>query len=659
MEARISSSSVLPVTGAVLGASAAAGVWSAAYTIDSGLTLLALGFSHAVLGGFLGMGLAIRGRVNGLGGFLYSTALLIAGAAVLGAMAPSVAGFSSLGRFSILGILAVVMAGAIIGWARSPLGNALLGLAAFAGLASFLLLPLPIIAPQAMELSPLQIESDAPLSRVAVIGIDGGDWSVIDPMIQSGELPTISGLVQRGTRGVLRSIDPMYSPVVWTSILSGMMPAQHRIRDWYSATARNRKVPLLWEIVAAAGESAIALNVPGSWPPLPFPRSIVAGFPIPRLIVSETSGSGQFFGKIVGASDHDSVVPTVVRSGKRGSVPLGRGQIMAGTSVRHPVVEEADPRHWLVEKTDSIELELVGALSDVGPLQLETQGQKITLRLGEWTPWLDVEAGGYPAFLRIRRLESGDLYITPPFQSPNKPRFNFITGDVTATDVAPDDRYVVEGVGWKAVGDPSVRSAVAEHLEQVSALRVRAAQTLAGHPWKLFGFIFTLTDRISHGYWEASNASAQESQSPNEPGEAVREAYRLVDRDLGLLLDEYGSDVTVFISSDHDFQSDRVHEGGTHPKEGIFLASGPGVYASDEMLELSVYDIAPTILAGLGLPVANDMSSDAFVDLFDSPPLPRVIESYGQKVPDPATGLTPDRIDASTEEQLRSLGYIE
>jgi arylsulfatase A-like enzyme len=125
------------------------------------------------------------------------------------------------------------------------------------------------------------------------------------------------------------------------------------------------------------------------------------------------------------------------------------------------------------------------------------------------------------------------------------------------------------------------------------------------------------------------------------------------------LLDEFGSDVTVFIVSDHGFQSDRIHGGGTHRKEGIFLASGPGIFASDEILDLSVYDIAPTILAGLGLPVASDMSSEAFVDLFESSPLPRVIESDGQNVSGQATGLTPDRIDASTEEQLRSLGYIE
>jgi hypothetical protein len=293
-----------------------------------------------------------------------------------------------------------------------------------------------------------------------------------------------------------------------------------------------------------------------------------------------------------------------------------------------------------------LDLTIEGSLSDKGPLRLDAEGQALSLRRGEWSSWIDIKIGSHPAFLRIRRLESGDLYVTPPFQSPRSPRFNFIAGDATPEEVAPDDHYIVEGVGWKAVGNPDIRTALAEHLEQVSALQFRAAQQLAERPWTLFSFIFTRTDRISHGYWETGDF---------EPGDQVREAYRLVDLDLGLLLAQFGNDVTVFIVSDHGFQSDPIDGGRTHRADGIFIASGPGIRARSDPLELSVYDIAPTVIAGLGLPVAKDMSSPPLLDLFEHPPSPRFIDTYGQA----DSTSTPDRIDESTEEQLRSLGYIE
>lgn len=649
MESGIKSIGFSAVAGAVLGASCSAGVWCAAYGIWGGQGLAILLLSHALVGALLGILLVVRGRVDGSGGFFAATTLLLTGPIVLGVVSPLLGVLTRTGRISLFLIVAGLVCVAAIGGARPLWGKLLLGLATAAGLASLLLLPQPTSDLQPMRLTELPIDSNAPLSRVAILGIDGGDWRVLDPMIQAGELPAIARLVERGTRGVLNSIEPMYSPVVWTTIFSGMTPEEHGIRDWYSATAANRKVPLLWEIVGASDEPAITLNVPGSWPTRPFPGAIVAGFPMPRLMVSATEIAGQFLGRVVTSSNREGIVPNVIWSERNGHVPLGREQILASTLVRHPLLESAIRRRWLTGTIHTLDLTIDGSLSDEGPLQLNAQGQDLSLRRGEWSSWIDINIGSHPAFLRIRRLQSGDLYVTPPFQSPRSPRFNFIAGDVTPEEVAPDNRYVVEGVGWKAVGDSDIRTALAEHLEQVSALQFRAAQQLAERPWTLFSFIFTLTDRISHGYWQA------EGSGRIEPGDQVREAYRIVDRDLGLLLAQFGNDVTVFIVSDHGFQSDPVDGGGTHRADGIFIASGPGIRARPDPLELSVYDVAPTVIAGLGLPVAQGMSNPPLLDLFDHPPSPQFIDTYGQT----DSTSTPDRIDESTEEQLRSLGYIE
>lgn len=65
-----------------------------------------------------------------------------------------------------------------------------------------------------------------------VIGLDGADWDYIDPLIDQGELPTFERLRQSGSWGRLETIEPTDSPVLWTSIATGMTPDQHGINGF-------------------------------------------------------------------------------------------------------------------------------------------------------------------------------------------------------------------------------------------------------------------------------------------------------------------------------------------------------------------------------------------------------------------------------------------
>ena len=45
-----------------------------------------------------------------------------------------------------------------------------------------------------------------PPPKVVLIGWDGATWDVIRPMIDHGELPVLSGLLERGGRAVLQAV---------------------------------------------------------------------------------------------------------------------------------------------------------------------------------------------------------------------------------------------------------------------------------------------------------------------------------------------------------------------------------------------------------------------------------------------------------------------
>jgi predicted AlkP superfamily phosphohydrolase/phosphomutase len=115
---------------------------------------------------------------------------------------------------------------------------------------------------------------------IVIIGISGATWTVIDPMISDGALPSLRRLMREGSWGILESAkrenDRHYRPqTAWPSLLTGKLPEKHGITEYFH-TYRNMKSPGIWDFFNAKGLSAGLYSTPGLWPP---PR--INGFVIP------------------------------------------------------------------------------------------------------------------------------------------------------------------------------------------------------------------------------------------------------------------------------------------------------------------------------------------------------------------------------------------
>jgi Tfp pilus assembly protein PilF/predicted AlkP superfamily phosphohydrolase/phosphomutase len=109
-----------------------------------------------------------------------------------------------------------------------------------------------------------------------LIGLDGADWTLIDERIAAGEMPNMNRLVQQGTRGKLLSISPMLSPVIWTSLATGVEPARHGILDFLvedpeggsaqPVTSVQRTAPTFWELLSRRGLHCGVIGWWASWP---------------------------------------------------------------------------------------------------------------------------------------------------------------------------------------------------------------------------------------------------------------------------------------------------------------------------------------------------------------------------------------------------------
>jgi len=101
--------------------------------------------------------------------------------------------------------------------------------------------------------------------RLIIVGVDGGDWTNLRPLIDAGRLPNFARLVREGTTGMLRSEEPMLSPLLWTTMATGRLPEEHGILDFFVVDAttgtrvpvgrQNRQVDAFWNMLGDAGRS--------------------------------------------------------------------------------------------------------------------------------------------------------------------------------------------------------------------------------------------------------------------------------------------------------------------------------------------------------------------------------------------------------------------
>lgn len=154
--------------------------------------------------------------------------------------------------------------------------------------------------------------------RVLLVGLDGADWNIVDPLMAAGRMPHLAGLVRTGVRARMRTIAPMLSPVVWTSMATGVVPARHGILDFVATTATEgervpvtatqRRVKALWTILS---DNGVRVGIVGWW--ATWPAETVNGFIVSDRVAQQifgaaSAGRGERAGKVYPAEADAMVI---------------------------------------------------------------------------------------------------------------------------------------------------------------------------------------------------------------------------------------------------------------------------------------------------------------------------------------------------------------
>ncbi len=136
-------------------------------------------------------------------------------------------------------------------------------------------------------------------SPVLVLGLDGLDDHLVDPMMESGELPTLAKLAS-GAKGVVNPIPPLISPLLWTSIATGVTADVHGVLDFLQPAgdtvhpnavtpimSTSRKVPAVWNMLSAAGRSVAVIGWWATYPAEAVDGTIVSDRVAEQLFAGE------------------------------------------------------------------------------------------------------------------------------------------------------------------------------------------------------------------------------------------------------------------------------------------------------------------------------------------------------------------------------------
>lgn len=217
---------------------------------------------------------------------------------------------------------------------------------------------------------------------------------------------------------------------------------------------------------------------------------------------------------------------------------------------------------------------------------------------------------------------------------------------------------------------------LASHFARCVSVHSMATELMQTEPWDFFAVYYETLDHVGHDFMsyrppQMEGVSDADHRHYRDVVDAMHEFH---DQMLGRLLELAGEETTVVLLSDHGFQSgsrrpayrpsrgDGIAEDGAdwHRPLGVLALRGAGLKRDQRVYGASLLDIAPTVLALLGLPVGSDMSGRVLAGAFERAPVVDTIptwESEGGAAEPAPTGSDPEARSVALR-QLVALGYL-
>jgi predicted AlkP superfamily phosphohydrolase/phosphomutase len=453
--------------------------------------------------------------------------------------------------------------------------------------------------------------------KLLIIGLDSAAPALVFDRWRA-ELPTLAGLIARGAHGRLRSTHPPITVPAWTAMMSSRDPGElgfygfrnrkdHSYDGYAFANSAQVKVPRLWDLLGQRGLKSIVLGVPQTYPPSPIHGEMVTCFLTPSTNSQYTYPPSLkeevervTDGYVLDVDDFRTADKTNLlrRVYEKTTKHLGLAKHMLGTRewdfcmlvemgvdrIHHGFWSYMDPGHHKYERGNPFESAILDYYRFV-----DRELAAILALCPRETLVLVVSDHG------AKKMDGGICF------NEWLRREGYLTLTSNPTKPTPIGKVPIDWSRTKAWGDGGYYGRLfmnvrgrepAGTIEPADYERVRS-DLIAG--------IEAITDE--HGRGIGSRAYRPE------------DLYRAVNGVAPDLIVYFGdldwrSVGAVGMGGIHTFENDTGPDEANHDWYGIFVLSTAGAEAPlhGPLPDVSIYDVAPTLLSLLGQPVPEDLA---------------------------------------------------
>jgi predicted AlkP superfamily phosphohydrolase/phosphomutase len=476
-----------------------------------------------------------------------------------------------------------------------------------------------------------------PYGKVIVIGLDGLEPSLVEPMLARGELPHLARLRDAGGYARCGTTIPAQTPVAWSTFATGVNPGAHGIYDFIrrdpatylpdlalnryeqrSAFLPPKAVNLrrgtaVWELLSAAGVPSTVIRCPCTYPPDDIRGRMLSGMGVPDL--RGGFGTATFY------TARDGVAP------RESEQVIGLAPDAHGVARTH-LIGPRNPRTG-ADTTADLTVVLDAARRAV-TVRAAGEAAALEVREGEWSDWLRVRfklgmlqsVSGVVRFLLVRSAPALELYASPINFDPGSPMFPIShPGDYAAELQREVGTFYTTGMVEDHAGLSNGRFDESAYLDQCErVLREREHMLLFELGRLTDGLLFCLfdtPDRLQHMFWrfrEPGHPANGDRGGAARWARAIEEHYRACDAIVGRAM-AHADDRTLCIAlSDHGFGSFRrgVHlNTWLHEHGFLALERGAEPGAAGELLRSVDWGRTKAYAVGLGSVYLNLAAREA------------------------------------------------
>jgi len=514
-------------------------------------------------------------------------------------------------------------------------------------------------AGEAAEAAPVTI-ANGDTNRFLLIGVDGMEISVLEEMWSQGKLPNLKKLCDEGICG--KNVgEYSSSPIIWTTIATGMKSEKHGIESFtvkgedgnlMPVSSTMRKVPAIWNMLSTVGRKVGVLGWWVTWPAEEINGAMLtarASKPDvdnrvhpPELQkyfdeeLPKTAAAQDLFKSCAQFAPNDAWV------GHYGKEMMDSGDydlVMA----YFRCIDVVSHQYWAFyqpEKFDNISKSEIEKWGDIIPANYEATDAMVGDLLESAGDDVNVILASDHGFFAqkketiVVRVLMDRVFAYLGYSELVKDEPDLSKSKVYAYNSRPKRRMQIIRFA-KAGRDPG--GTVTE--AQFEDIKTRLKADLKKFKYESGSSVFILREASESEAELGADFSVQVLR--DQPSQTLYYDGEPVEKMIGVL----------------------TRQSGNHDKPippGVFMARGPDINSKAPIEDFSIEDFTPTLLYGMGLPIAEDFDGEVvqsvYTDAFVEDHSKQTIASWGTR---DGTAASASNADDAMLDELRQLGYIE